>query len=140
MDGNPWQVESIHEFYFLKCPECDYSHREEQYFQNHAVENHPLSFVLFGKSENNQIQDSGLKINFLETKPIPVESTPDLLAENMLQKLKEENYSYFFNHSEEQYGVGCITVQNYQGTKIIRYALTRKWPCDQRAQKREWSL
>ena len=46
---NPWEVESIKDFYFLKCPECDFNTREENSFENHARENHPLSFVLFHK-------------------------------------------------------------------------------------------
>ena len=44
---NPWQVESIEAFAYLKCPECVFDCKEEVIFQNHAVENHPLSNVLF---------------------------------------------------------------------------------------------
>jgi hypothetical protein len=49
MAQNPWAVDSIKSFYFLKCPECDFDTREENLFENHATENHPLSFVLFDK-------------------------------------------------------------------------------------------
>ena len=49
MSINPWQVDSIQAFYFLKCPECDFMNREESYFQNHAIENHPLSIPFFEK-------------------------------------------------------------------------------------------
>ena len=49
MANNPWDVESIKDFYFLKCPECDFNTKEENSFENHATENHPLSFVLFDK-------------------------------------------------------------------------------------------
>ena len=51
MSINPWQVDNINAFYFLKCPECDFVHKEESDFQNHAVENHPLSVVFFGNSD-----------------------------------------------------------------------------------------
>ena len=47
MTSNPWEVESIQDFYFLRCPECDFDTKEENSFENHAAENHPLSFVLF---------------------------------------------------------------------------------------------
>ena len=47
MDINPWQVDNIQEFYILKCPECDFMHKEENYFQNHALANHPLSVTFF---------------------------------------------------------------------------------------------
>ena len=50
MDGdNPWQVESIEAFYFLKCPQCLFFTQKDSSFYHHAVENHPLSLILFGK-------------------------------------------------------------------------------------------
>jgi hypothetical protein len=49
MAQNPWAVESIQAFYFIKCPECDFDTKEENSFENHATENHPLSLVLFDK-------------------------------------------------------------------------------------------
>ena len=57
MNKNPWLVESIQDFYFLKCPECDYDTKEEYSFQDHAVENHPLSFAFFMKSEPANIEN-----------------------------------------------------------------------------------
>ena len=41
MTPNPWEVESIQDFYFLRCPECDFDTKEENTFENHAAENHP---------------------------------------------------------------------------------------------------
>ena len=49
MSINPWQVNSIEEFYVLKCPECCFTHKEESNFQDHAIENHKLSLVFFEK-------------------------------------------------------------------------------------------
>ena len=46
---NPWLVDSIHEFWVLQCPECRFDSKEEEVFEHHAVENHSLSYVLFGK-------------------------------------------------------------------------------------------
>ena len=51
MNTNPWQVDSIEAFSCLKCPECDFYSRDENYFQNHAMANHPCSVVFFGKHE-----------------------------------------------------------------------------------------
>ena len=53
MEENPWQVDSVQAFSFLKCPECIFDTQEEDFFQVHATENHPLSFVLFGKTLND---------------------------------------------------------------------------------------
>ena len=54
---NPWQVESIEAFTYLKCPECPFDCKEEVIFQDHALENHPLSIVLFDvKSKFKEIK------------------------------------------------------------------------------------
>ena len=47
---NPWLVESVHSFLYLKCPECVFNtkYENEEIFQCHALENHSLSNVLFG--------------------------------------------------------------------------------------------
>ena len=59
MGENPWQVHSIQEFSCLKCPECSFDTKKEDFFQNHATENHPLSYVLFTKpfKEDNCLED-----------------------------------------------------------------------------------
>ena len=47
---NPWKVESIQNFSYLKCPECTFFTKEEKDFEIHAVANHPLSAALFDKT------------------------------------------------------------------------------------------
>ena len=59
--NNPWDVESIETFLFLKCPECTFDTKEENFFQEHALETHPLSFVLFGKTCKEEDVESSLK-------------------------------------------------------------------------------
>ena len=49
---NPWHVESLEEFAYLKCPECSFDCKEDTVFKDHALENHPLSIVLFGVRSN----------------------------------------------------------------------------------------
>ena len=49
MDSNPWQVDGIQAFSHFNCPECKYFSKEETLFQDHAEENHPLSYVLFSE-------------------------------------------------------------------------------------------
>jgi hypothetical protein len=43
MDVNPWKGDSIQEFTFLKCPECTFDSKEKETFQDHSIENHPMS-------------------------------------------------------------------------------------------------
>ena len=62
---NPWQVESIQAFTCLKCPECSFNTKEEINFKEHAVEHHPLSFILFGKLE--EVSSLKLEKNIHET-------------------------------------------------------------------------
>ena len=54
MDDNPWYVDSIQDFLFFKCPECIFDAKEEDIFHDHAIENHPMSFVLFGKTPKEE--------------------------------------------------------------------------------------
>jgi DNA-directed RNA polymerase subunit RPC12/RpoP len=77
---NPWYVDSIEAFACLKCPECVFNTKENRVFQNHAVEKHPLSHVLFGapKTGNNA------SIVVLNYDPIDIEKYIEGNA-NMLQ-------------------------------------------------------
>jgi len=50
MVNNPWEVESLQAFQFLKCPECTFDTKEENFFQMHAVNHHPLSIVFFDET------------------------------------------------------------------------------------------
>ena len=47
---NPWHVKSIKAFYYLKCPECEFDTKKASIFEDHAIENHPMSFELFVKN------------------------------------------------------------------------------------------
>ena len=55
---NPWTVNSVHEFWFLHCPECPFNTKEEEFFQAHAIENHPASLALFGKIVKEEALDN----------------------------------------------------------------------------------
>ena len=59
-DQNPWVVESIEEFNFYCCPECDFKSKDEDYFKRHAMESHNKSKIFFtmSKSKNNTNADS----------------------------------------------------------------------------------
>jgi hypothetical protein len=61
MTYNPWNVDSIHAFYFLNCPECIFSTKDEYCFQDHALQKHPLSFALFGQDKiKNEVLETNL--------------------------------------------------------------------------------
>ena len=59
MTENPWQVDSIQEFLCFKCPECKFDSKEDAVFEEHAIENHPLSFAIFGKiCKKEELEDA----------------------------------------------------------------------------------
>ena len=67
-ENNPWNVESLQAFLCLKCPQCVFDTKEKDVFENHAIKNHPLSIVLFGrtlKEETNVDKEFNLEGNFL---------------------------------------------------------------------------
>jgi hypothetical protein len=47
MIENPWLVDSIQAFSFFNCPECQVKTKDKNFFQGHALQNHPLSFEFF---------------------------------------------------------------------------------------------
>ena len=72
-DFNPWDVDSLEAFACLKCPECDFDAKFEGPFQNHAVENHPLSDVFFGlKTKIKQLKKEEVE-NCVESSLIKTE-------------------------------------------------------------------
>ena len=51
MMENPWMVEKLQDFLFLNCPECSFKTKAKDYFQNHAVKEHPMSCAFFNDFE-----------------------------------------------------------------------------------------
>ena len=54
MSDNPWLVENIQEFSFLNRPEYEFKVKEEDTFQDHAIQNHSQSSVLFGRNAKSE--------------------------------------------------------------------------------------
>ena len=48
---NPWSVESIEDFRFYNCPECDHKEPIKRDFLKHAIRCHPKSGELFDSLE-----------------------------------------------------------------------------------------
>ena len=99
MDENPWAVDSIKDFWFLNCPECDFKAKEDDSFLDHANEEHPLSWILLEKSleSDNFNTDSPKKVTKKEIKREAAEF--ELVEQNDASHLnvKEE---YFESTSE----------------------------------------
>ena len=83
MTANPWHVESLEAFSCLKCPQCMYTSKDEIYFQDHALKNHPLSHVFFGNKSDDQ------------------ETNQDEHCTTVNEILKEEHNSFDYDESFE---------------------------------------
>ena len=86
MVDNPWQVDSIQAFSFLKCPECLFDTKEEVNFQKHAIGNHPLSIVFFDskiEDDQNEYCESKEDVGLVYTDfcSVKLESTLDIKEE-----------------------------------------------------------
>ena len=108
MNVNPWQVDSIQEFYFLKCPECNFTNKEEIDFKAHAIKNHPLSIPFFetfdftieengtfeGCDKENESTDTFITI---KEEVLPMRND----YENSEKEFKTENYVNLIKKEEE---------------------------------------
>ena len=54
MSINPWEVHCIKDFLFLNCPECSFKTKGKDFFQDHAVKNHPLSDAFYENDPFNR--------------------------------------------------------------------------------------
>ena len=102
MNYNPWQVHSIQDFYCLKCPECTFFSKEEHDFKDHAVENHPMSFSLFGKSEENI--DMTISEHYIESpndKSYPKQSTSETACVYIKEEYIENDIEVHNSKSEK---------------------------------------
>ena len=101
MDYNPWNVDSIHEFYFLNCPECPFLAKDESYFQDHALKKHPLSFVLFGKASDTDEFDTPFELNSSNLEDVKPDVDESLNYDNGAHDSKPEPES--LGIKEEQF-------------------------------------
>jgi len=125
MDQNPWQVESLQDFLYLKCPECSFDTKAEESFKDHAKENHPLSCVFFGdvfvKQEILDYEENNIEKYYF---PVTEEQNPDI-SENNSEKLP--------NIKKEMTDDGSINLTDFYTTNNLEEGdyMTKKCPkCD----------
>ena len=137
MATNPWLVESVHSFLYLKCPECifDIRYENEDMFQYHALEKHPLSNVLFGdevkvnpKAIENQILDSIKIENHDDFEELNQSYSSDIADENSILphidntseiKASPDNFFQSFEVSEVKSEPTDVGIENFDGSKNV---------------------
>ena len=115
MTANPWQVESIHEFSCLKCPECGFDTKEENLFENHATENHPLSFVFFVKKSDEEEFDKN------RVKAEPISDSSDMEENDDNEKLDKNMQFLPLHYPEVSLTEDNSTLDVYKVEKEIPY-------------------
>ena len=65
---NPWLVDNIQAFAFFNCPQCSFKAKDKNFFQGHALQNHPLSFEFFCSKKPKETVTGIGEIESLEDK------------------------------------------------------------------------
>ena len=85
MANNPWHVDSVKDFLSFKCPECIFDVKEEDLFLDHALDNHPKSFVIFSKaSKEDEIDENSEIDNDIDLANKDVQQTFSTIDKNNL--------------------------------------------------------
>ena len=105
MAENPWQVESVHSFLYLKCPECvfDTKYENEDIFEHHALENHPWSNVLFSDMIN--INPTAIENQILNSIKVENHDNFEELNQSDSSNIAHEN---LFSHPKDKPLLGRI--------------------------------
>ena len=123
MSDNPWDVDSIEVFSTLKCPECIFDSQEEDIFRLHAVENHPMSFVLFGKKIKDEEENENTE-NIRENK---YEND-----ENNYHDDYQDNGDNFDNNEDDNYDnengqpENLFLASMYEDTDLVKQELSEE--------------
>ena len=114
---NPWMVDSIKDFWFLNCPECNFKAKEEISFQKHAIEEHPFCNVLF-KAYNS-----------IEIDPLKVDSTVKYDIDSMSELNAFRPKEHFEKLSIEDLKVGTLEFELVEqvnlSVKIVSFKTER---------------
>ena len=94
MDNNPWKIDCIEAFLFFNCPECAFTAKEKNFFQDHAKDNHPQSYVLFGgKFEKNE-DHKAMNIGKCEQEDIEDDLSSDDQDQSQIENIEDFTGKY----------------------------------------------
>ena len=108
MDNNPWKIDCVEAFLFFNCPECAFIAKEKNLFQDHAKDNHPQSYVLFGgKIEKSKDQKT---MNIAKCEPEDIEDDQDQSQIENIEDFtgKYEELQFSDNDTTDPLAVGKV--------------------------------
>ena len=90
-----WKVETVEEFKFYCCPECDYKCKEHSSFQNHVIEKHSKSSInLFHENEIVKSEHENNNSD-VENNPLPIDVTIHVKDEPYEPEIDEPEMDHF---------------------------------------------
>ena len=72
---NPWSCQSLYDYLYFCCPECESKCQMKQDFVNHAILEHPVSLSFFKKIDDNSIDDVSFPNNTFEDDDIDMKES-----------------------------------------------------------------
>ena len=86
---NPWNIQSIYDLQYFRCPSCEYCDNSKQQFVNHAYESHPncIDYLL------------NIKDGSFDDILCPWESVDIKLEKHLSMELTEDSYEDQHNES-----------------------------------------
>ena len=103
---NPWtQVESLEDFLFYFCPECDTKHQTKSQFISHALGQHPNSHCcayIFSETRIKS-EDVEVKLDEYDQQDDANGADWDYYDQDWQPECKKEKRSYDYYYDEDQY-------------------------------------
>ena len=121
MDNNPWKIDCIEAFLFFNCPECAFIAKEKNFFQDHAKDNHPQSYVLFGGKIEKSKDHKTMNIGKCE----PEDIEDNLSSDDQDQSLFEKNEDFTGKYEELHLSEDDIqddTADPFAVGKVIKFS------------------
>ena len=111
MDENPLAVDSIKDFWFLNCPECDFKAKEENCFLHHAK--HSLSWILLESVENDLLGNSSMKNASIEFNGSTIKNEPMNDFEIKASELEQDSSNLFVKEEVSRFeDIGSLQFQS----------------------------
>ena len=125
-DVNPWAVESIYDYQYFCCPECETKWQVKQDFVSHAIDHHPTSILALQHITDGSIDDVEFPMESLEVKTELLEDikTGNYLEDTLKHESDSDHDSLPLSGNETD-----IISQNMKDPETVTNEV-EKWKCD----------
>ena len=96
---NPWDIDSIYDFYYFNCPMCLYKHNAKQDFVNHILNIHPESQDYLKKISDGSLSDILTPWDEFDD----YGTADDIIRQNLKVELKDDQGNQFITADDYDY-------------------------------------